>query len=90
MSYYTGGTALVLDSAARVSLRPTSSSDVGLLLTRGEYDDVLAKFHKKISLDEQLRSAVYHWTAGHVVAVTSVLHFLTDKVRGLPLTVSND
>lgn len=72
---------------ARISLRPTAADpDLYLLLDRSEYDDVIARRQRPVHLDEDLKSATFSWTAGHVGAVTVFLEFLSLRVRATPYT----
>ncbi|KAG8999525.1 hypothetical protein FRB94_006124 [Tulasnella sp. JGI-2019a] len=66
----------LLELAARITLRLTSTSDIGLLLTRPEYNELLKKSPKRIHFVEDLKDAIYEWTAGHVGAVVSVLLYI--------------
>ncbi|KAG9017626.1 hypothetical protein FRB95_006319, partial [Tulasnella sp. JGI-2019a] len=68
--------SLVLSPDARISLRPRSTGDLGLLLTRPEYDDVLIKYPKQVLFTEDMKDAIYEWTAGHVGAIVSILEFI--------------
>ncbi len=76
-----GGTPFVLCRDARISLQLPPGSQVGLLLTRVEYQGVLENFEQKILFDEDLETAIYEWTGGHVGAVVSVLLFISKHVR---------
>jgi hypothetical protein len=82
-----GGTPFVMHRDARISLQPSPESQVTLLLTRPEYQGVLEKFQKKILFDEDLETAIYDWTRGHVGAVVSVLLFISGRVRRPPVAV---
>ncbi|KAF9531360.1 hypothetical protein CPB83DRAFT_904486 [Crepidotus variabilis] len=76
---YTRYTPMALPPNARVSLRPRDASDLGLLLTREEYDEMLPNYEKKIVFDQELQTAVYEWTAGHVGAIVFLLKFILRK-----------
>ena len=73
-------TPLSIGAVARVSLRPQSTDDIGLLLTREEYEELLRKHPKVLAFDEGLKSAIYEWTAGHVGAVYVLIEFILDEV----------
>ena len=64
---------------ARISLKPQSDDDVGLLLTRTEFDEVVGNHVKRLAFDEKLQTTIYEWTAGHVGAVEVIIGFIVEK-----------
>ena len=73
-------TPLNIPSVACVSLRPQNASEIGLLLTRGEYDDLLGNHPKVLKFDDDLKCAIYEWTAGHVGAVEALIGIILHTV----------
>jgi hypothetical protein len=74
------GTPTRLRHAARVSLRPSDDGAPGLLLSPEEYEDVICHYHEA-SIEFELRDLIFGWTAGHVGAVTDILHAISNKAR---------
>ena len=71
--------AVMGSDAARVALRPTKAS-IGLLLTRMEFDEVVARHESKLNLHPIILEHIFDWTAGHVGAVVQLLHVLAHQV----------
>ena len=74
-----GGTPLVLADEARVSLRPTERS-LGLLLSRVEFDEVVARREPKLNLHPDLLDRILNWTTGHVGAIVQLLDIISSQV----------
>jgi len=67
---------------ARVTLERTNrglSKPCGLLLDEEEFREVI-NLREKISLADDLRDFIYHFTQGHVGALVAVVTFLLKKV----------
>ncbi|KIM44908.1 hypothetical protein M413DRAFT_25311 [Hebeloma cylindrosporum] len=88
--FHKAGVPLCLSFAARVNLWPTDRS-IGLLLTRLEFDEVVARHERKLKLHPVILARIFDWTAGHVGAVVQLLHVLGhQEVRqGAQLTVDD-
>jgi hypothetical protein len=57
---------------------------VGLLLDRKEYNGVLNRFKdKQLLLDEELKTFIFEFTAGHVGAVRAMFAYIVKTVRCL-------
>lgn len=74
-------TPLTLSPEASISLKPSLDQDVGLLLTEKEYVDLLARHPTWVIIGDDMKSAIYSWTAGHVGAVESAIAFIAQEVR---------
>lgn len=77
--FHEAGTSLCLSVEARVVLWPTEIS-IGLLLTRLEFDEVVARYERKLNLHPIVLQRIFDWPAGHVGAVVQLLHVLAHQV----------
>lgn len=97
-----GGTPTDVRRAARMALWPRKNMEGmevnGLLLDRGEFNEVVLRFNKDLAIDLDLSQTIFELTAGHVGAVCELLRLILDKVCSLynarcfvyPLTLSLD
>lgn len=91
---YKVGTPLTLHVSARVSLWPSKHSiePIGLLLTRAEFNEVVARHERKLNLHPDLLDHFFHLTVGHVGAVIDLLRItsyqrVAEMRKGMPFTV---
>ncbi|KDQ06792.1 hypothetical protein BOTBODRAFT_181262 [Botryobasidium botryosum FD-172 SS1] len=72
-------TSIVIHPSARVSLRPSEDSNIGILLTPLEYQEMIQRFPKKIVLDGEFTDAIYRWSLGHVGVIESLFFYIAAK-----------
>ena len=76
---YEMGKPPYLRDAARVSLWPTKAS-IGLLLNLSEFNEVVARYKRKLNLHPDVLDLFFDLTGGHVGAVVELLYIVSQKV----------
>ncbi|KAF8232682.1 hypothetical protein L208DRAFT_1360846 [Tricholoma matsutake] len=73
------GTPLALCDAARISLWPREGLEesIGILFKRSEFDEVVSRFERQLSLHPDLLDLIFDWTVGHAGAVVEILRMIS-------------